>query len=236
MPSPRRRSDAEKVATVGAAIGEILGMAVGVAISPVPVIAVILMLFSSRATANSLSFLAGWLIGLSVVGLVVLAIGVEASTSGDANGGGAIKIVIGALFVGLGVKQWSGRPRGDEEAEMPGWMATIDDFTAVKSFGLAFLLSAVNPKNLGLTIAAVASIGAHGLETGEEIGVVAVFVVLASLTVAVPVIGNLILGSKAEHALTEMKDWLVANNNTVMAVLFVVLGAKVFGDGIAAVA
>ncbi len=64
---------------MGAAIGEILGMAVGVAISPVPVIAVILMLFSSRATANSLSFLAGWLIGLATVGLVVLAIGVETS-------------------------------------------------------------------------------------------------------------------------------------------------------------
>ncbi|MCP3855759.1 MAG: GAP family protein [Actinomycetia bacterium] len=220
---------------MGAAIGDILGMAVGVAISPVPVIAVILMLFSSRAAANSLSFLAGWVLGLSAAGLMVLALGVEASSGGDANGGGVIKIAIGALFVVLGVRQWLGRPRGDEEAEMPGWMATIDDFNAVKSFGLAFLLSAVNPKNLGLTIAAVASIGASGLETGEEIGTLTVFVVLASLTVGVPVVVNLILGSKAEHALTEMKDWLVANNNTVMAVLFVVLGAKVLGDGIAAI-
>ena len=38
-----------------------------------------------------------------------------------------------------------------------------------------------------------------------------VFVVLASLTVAVPVVVNLILGSNAEKSLTEMKDWLVAN-------------------------
>ncbi|MDH3753181.1 MAG: GAP family protein, partial [Acidimicrobiia bacterium] len=221
---------------MGAAIGDILGMAVGVAISPVPVIAVILMLFSSRASANSLSFLAGWVTGLAAAGLIVLALGVEASTAGEANGGGVIKIVIGALFVVLGIRQWSLRPRGDEGPEMPGWMATIDDFNAAKSFGLAFLLSAVNPKNLGLTIAAVASIGASGLETGEEIGTLAVFVVLASLTVAVPVIVNLVLGSKAEQGLTEMKDWLVTNNNTVMAVLFVVLGAKVLGDGIASVA
>lgn len=221
---------------MGAAIGDILGAAVGVAISPVPIIAVILMLFTSRATVNSVSFLAGWLVGLSAVGVVVLAAGLEASDGDDANGGGAVKIVIGVLFVVLGAKQWRDRPRGDEEAQMPGWMATIDEFNAVKSFGLAFLLSAVNPKNLGLTIAAVASISGRGLETGEEIGVLAVFILIASLTVALPVLVNLVLGSRAEPTLTEMKDWLVENNNTVMAVLFVVLGAKVLGDGIAAVA
>lgn len=38
--------------------------------------------------------------------------------------------------------------------------------------------------------------------------------------------------SKAEERLTDMKDWLVADNNTVMTVLFVVLGAKLLGDGI----
>ena len=45
---------------MGAAIGDILGAAVGVAISPVPIIAVILMLFTAKATANSISFLIGW--------------------------------------------------------------------------------------------------------------------------------------------------------------------------------
>ena len=115
-------------------------------------------------------------------------------------------------------------------------MSAIDDFTAVKSFGIAVLLSAVNPKNLGLTIAAGASIGAAGLSTGDEIIVVVVFVVIASLTVAAPVILNLVLGSKAQHTLTEMKEWLIDNNATVMAVLFVVLGAKVLGEGISIVA
>ena len=64
----------------------------------------------------------------------------------------------------------------------------------------------------------------------------AIFVAIASITVAAPVLLNLVLGSKAEGMLTVMKDWLVANNNTVMMVLFVVLGAKALGDGIAIVA
>jgi hypothetical protein len=221
---------------MGSVIGDFLGNAIGVAISPVPIIAVILMLFTAKATANSLGFLLGWISGLTVAGAVVLALGLEGSDGGEAESGGWIKIVIGVLFLLLGGKQWAGRPTGDSEPEMPGWMASIDQFTALKSFGLAFLLAGVNPKNLGLTIAAVVKITGGGLSSSEEIASLAVFVAIASLTVATPVLLNLVLGSKAEGSLTVMKDWLVANNNTVMTVLFVVLGAKVLGDGIAIVA
>ncbi len=221
---------------MGAAIGDLLGNAVGVAISPVPIIAVILMLFTSKATGNSLSFLLGWIVGLTVAGSAVLLLGLESSDGSEAENGGWIKIVIGALFVLLGWKQWSSRPGGDEEPEMPAWMATIDQFNPAKSFGLAFVLAAVNPKNLGLTIAAVVKITGSGLSSGEEIGTLVVFIVIASATVAAPVLLNLMLGSRAEGTLNTMKDWLVANNNTVMTVLFVVLGAKVLGDGIAVLA
>jgi hypothetical protein len=44
-------------------LAEVLPFAVGVAISPVPIIAVILMLFSSRATVNGPMFLIGWAVG-----------------------------------------------------------------------------------------------------------------------------------------------------------------------------
>jgi hypothetical protein len=218
---------------MGSVIGDFLGNAIGVAISPVPIIAVILMLFTAKARANSLGFLLGWISGLTVAGVVVLALGLEGSDGGESDSGGWIKIVIGVLFLLLGAKQWAGRPTGDSEPKMPAWMATIDQFNVAKSFGLAFLLAGVNPKNLGLTIAAVVKITGGGLSSGEEIATLAIFVAIASLTVAAPVLLNLVLGSKAEGSLTVMKDWLVANNNTVMTVLFVVLGAKVLGDGIA---
>jgi hypothetical protein len=221
---------------VSAVIGDLFGNAVGVAISPVPIIAVILMLFTAKAAVNSLGFLVGWVLGLTVAGAVVLALGLEGSGGGEADSGGWAKIAIGILFLMLGAKQWSGRPSGDTEPEMPGWMATIDQFNLAKSFGLAFLLAGVNPKNLGMTFSAVVKITGSGLSSSEEIATLAIFVVLASLTVAAPVLLNLALGSKAEGALTVMKDWLVANNNTVMMVLFVVLGAKTLGDGIAIVA
>ena len=221
---------------MGEAIGAILGQAVGVAISPVPIIAVILMLFSKAAKVNSISFLAGWIIGLLAAGMIVLALGISSSDGAPSTASGWIKVAIGALFLVLGVKQWMGRPKKGETAAMPGWMASIDDFTAAKAFGVGVLLSGVNPKNLGLTIAAAATVGGGSLSSGDEIIVMVVFVVLASLTVAAPVIMNLVMGSKATHTLTEMKEWLTDNNATVMAVLFVVLGAKVLGGGISILA
>jgi threonine/homoserine/homoserine lactone efflux protein len=221
---------------MGAAFGAILGQAVGVAISPVPIIAVILMLFSKAARLNSLSFLAGWIIGLLVVGTVVLASGVTASDGAPSTASGWIKLLIGALFLALGVRQWSSRPAHGETASVPAWMAKIDDFTATKAFGVGVLLSAVNPKNLGLTIAAAATIGGSGLSTSGEYIVMLLFVAVASSTVAAPVILNLLLGSKAAATLTTMKEWLTANNATVMSVLFVVLGANVFGAGLSILA
>ena len=59
---------------MGEAIGGILAMAVGVAISPFPIIAIVLMLGTPRARVNGPGFALGWLLGLSVVGAVVLAL------------------------------------------------------------------------------------------------------------------------------------------------------------------
>ncbi|HUS41820.1 MAG TPA: GAP family protein [Ilumatobacteraceae bacterium] len=220
---------------MGTAIGQILGVAVGVAISPIPIIATILMLFSNRAKSNSVAFLVGWIFGLVAVATVILRVGFEGS-DGTSDVTGWIKAAIGVVFLLLAVKQWRDRPREGEEPPMPTWMASIDGFTAVKSFGLAALLSGVNPKNLGLTIAAASSIGAAGLTGSEEAVVVAVYVLIASCTLMVPVIGYLVAGDRMRPALDAMKAWLLANDATVMSVLFVVLGAKLLGDGISVLA
>ena len=57
---------------MGHIIAETLPYAEGVAISPMPIIVVILVLISARARSNGLAFLAGWTEGLAVVGVVVL--------------------------------------------------------------------------------------------------------------------------------------------------------------------
>jgi Sap, sulfolipid-1-addressing protein len=45
------------------AIGQVLSLGVGVALSPVPIIAVVLMLGTPRARTNGPAFVLGWVIG-----------------------------------------------------------------------------------------------------------------------------------------------------------------------------
>jgi hypothetical protein len=66
----------------------------------------------------------------------------------------------------VAVRQWRGRPRGDAEPQLPGWMKTIDTFSPLKAAGLAALLAGPNPKNLLLTIAAGAAIAQAGISAG----------------------------------------------------------------------
>ena len=219
---------------MGEAIGQALPFAVGVALSPVPIIAVILILFTPKARTNSISFLFGWMLGLAVVGGIVLFLGDIAT--GDSGGqtatSGVIKLVLGLLLLLLAVHNWRSRPENSEEAQMPKWMSALDNFNAVKSAGIAFLLSGLNPKNLLLTAGATIAIATSGLSSGNKGVALAVYILIASITVAAPVLTYLIMGEKADAGLTSLKDWLGTNNAAVMAVLFLVFGAKLLGDGI----
>jgi len=222
---------------MGGAIGEILPLAIGVAVSPVPIIAVILMLFSKRAVINSAFFLVGWVLALAIVGAVVLLIAdPQESSGGDepSTAGSIIRLVLGILLLLLAIKQWRSRPKEGESPKMPKWMDAIDSFTPAKSFGIAALLAGVNPKNLGLTLGAAMAIAQVNLSGIESAISMAIFVAIASISVALPVILSMVMGEKASTTLGDWKQWLIHNNATVMFVLLLVIGTVLVGQGIRA--
>jgi threonine/homoserine/homoserine lactone efflux protein len=223
---------------MGAVIGDLLPLAVGVAISPIPIIAVILMLLAPRAGGASAGFGLGWLLGIVVVTTVVLL--VTGGAGGDTSTGEPsavvswIKLLLGVLLLGVGVKQWRERPKPGDEAPLPKWMAAIDKVTPVRATGLGFALSAVNPKNLLLCIAAGVTVGGASLAAGETVAAVALFTVIAASTVLGPVLGYALARGRMQHPLDELKTWLQANNAAVMSVLLLVIGVALFGKGLGA--
>jgi threonine/homoserine/homoserine lactone efflux protein len=220
---------------MGKAIGDILPLAIGVAISPVPIIAIVLMLGTPRARGNGLAFAIGWLVGLTSVGAIMLVIASGNATSGTgepATWVSVLKLVFGIAFLLLAAKQWRSRPAADEEAIMPKWMRAIDTFTTGKSLGAGLLLSGLNPKNLALTIAAAAAVAQTGISNGQEAGVLAVFVAIGSLTIVAPLVIYFALGARAASILDGVKTWMAAHNAAIMTVLLLVLGAKLIGDAI----
>ena len=220
---------------MGQGISEVLTFAIGVAISPVPIIAVILMLFSERARVNGPVFLLGWVATLAIVSGVVYAISDQGNAATSSTASDTIswlKIALGVLFLLLAARQWRNRPAPNAEPEMPKWMAGIDALAPVKAFGLGVLLAGVNPKNLILTIGAAAGLAQLGLSTGDAVVSLIVFVLLASLTIAGPVVYYLLGGETAKRELNELKGWLNVHNAAVMTVLFLVLGVDLVAKGI----
>ncbi len=221
---------------MGEAIGAVLPLGVGVALSPLPIVAVVLMLSSRRGRVTGPAFLLGWLTGSAVAGTVVLLV---AAAADPADGGepadwvGWLKLALGLLVLLLAVRTWRQRPSGDAEPELPGWMAALDSWSSARSCGLGAALSAVNPKNLMLTIAASAAIAQTGIGAGEQAVALAVFVVLGALGVGLPVVLTWVLGERAGAMLADLKTWLARNNAAVLTVVLLVIGAKLVGEGIA---
>jgi hypothetical protein len=223
---------------MGTVIGDILPLAIGVALSPLPIVAVILMLFSKNARSTSLGFLIGWFLGVTVVATVVVFV---ADPAQQATGGEAsplyiiVHILIGLLLLFLAYRDWKKRPKPGEAVEAPKWMNSIDSMTGGKALVMGALLSGVNPKNLALIFGAGVAISTAGLNSAQTIVALIVFIVIACVSVAAPVIIYLVMGDKAAPMLNSWKEWLTHNNATVMMLLCLIFGIVVLGKGLGAI-
>jgi len=220
---------------MGSVIGAVLPLAIGIAISPIPIIASILMLLSPKAKGTSVGFLLGWVVGILVAVTIFTLIStvLPDGDSGSKPIQGVIQIVLGVGLLLLALRQWRSRPKPGEEPALPKWMSAIDTMNAGRGFGLGFLLAAVNPKNLLLGAGAGVTIGSAGLSAGSVAVVIGVFTVIAAASVAIPVIAYLVAAKRMAGPLESLRGWLVHNNATVMAVLLLVIGFVLIGKGIA---
>lgn len=218
-------------------IGEILPMAVAVLISPIPIAAEIILLFSDRPRPNALAYGIGFVVGVGAF-LGVLTLIASATDLSDTSSEPAwmawVRIGLGVLLVFGGIRRFLARP-APGEAEAPKWMDGLETFTPGRSLAVGLGVGALNPKNIVVGIAAAATIsaGLSGDSIGSYVVVIAAYAVIASLGVLTPLAVALAMGTKADDKLREWRVWLVDNNAAVMAVIFVVIGAVLAGKGIA---
>ena len=60
-----------------------------------------------------------------------------------------------------------------------------------------------------------------------------VYGLIATIGVATPIAVYFALGERSQPILENVKIWLAHNNAAIMAVIFLVIGAKVLGQGVA---
>jgi hypothetical protein len=232
-----RAGTIETEAHVLDAIGDLLPAAVGIALSPFPIIAVVLVLGSPRATANGTAFTVGWLLGLSAITalMILLTDGANDPASDTSALVAWARVAIGLALLGLAGKKWITRPRLGDEVLTPGWMASLEQIHPTRALGLAFVLASANPKNLAFTFSAASSISTVGLIGGDAAVAGGAFVALASASVIAIVVAHVVAGARSATALANIKEFMLANNAVIMMAILVLLGAKVLGDGLAGI-
>jgi threonine/homoserine/homoserine lactone efflux protein len=220
---------------MGQAIGQLLPFAVGVAVSPMAIVAIVLMLVTPRALQNGVAFAVGWMLGIAVLGVILLALAGPAGASSSSAPPAWVdwlKLVLGVLLLVVCVRELRARPAAAPGGSGPKWMETLNDTTPPRAGGLGVVLGAIQPKNLVLIIGAVAAIAQLNLSTSDMVVAWIVFTLIASIGVLVPLGIYLGLGSRAAATLDGLKAWLIEHNAAVMAVLCLVIGIKLIGDAI----
>jgi Kef-type K+ transport system membrane component KefB len=221
---------------MGEAIGHSLPLAVGVALSPVSIIAVVVLLTSSRARSLGPVFVLGWLLGLVVVGAIVLAV---VGPSGAGSSGQRttwvswVLIVVGVLLLVAAVHRLRGRTgRGEEEVPLPAWMGALDRLKPAAALAGGVVAGSVRPKSFLLAAGGAAAIAQTGISGGRQAIAYAVFAVTATIGVAAPVVIYYAMGTRSAELLGRLKGWMRRNNAVILAVVLLVIGVTLIGDGI----
>ena len=223
---------AQKEGPVLSTLSETLPFSIGVAASAVAVIAFVLILQGSRALSSGLSFTLGWVLGVGVVCAVGVAFGLAVSDD-PARWTQWLRTLLGGLLLIAAVRKWRQRVPSGQEPTPPKWMSGLQDSAPGKDGVLGFLLGGINPKNLMLTLGAAATLGASDLSSSELWITGIAYVIVASVTVLVPMGIYVLMRSKADELLASLGEWMKSNSDAITIVVLVIFGVKLLLGGLA---
>ena len=216
----------------------VLPFCVIVMVSPINIIAAILLLFSKKPLLDASCYLGGFVVGLAAVvtGLTALASAVHLDPGNRALESGVGPAHRPRCMVGRRRRPQVPRRAGpDDDAELPGWMDGIAGFGAGRSLAVGAGIGAGNPKNIAVASDAAVAVSSAGLPVGEQVVVLAIYVVLGCLGVAAPIVTMVVLGDRAGQVLDGWKAWLIRNNTAMMAVIFLFFGVFLIGTNLGTV-
>ncbi len=170
-------------------IGDILPFAVVVMVSPVNIVAAILLLFSSRPIINASWYLAGFLAGVAVVVTLLIVLADALGLSNDSDRSRAVSwilVALGAYLLFVAYRKFRSRPGPNDDPALPAWMDGIAGFGPARSLAIGAGIGAGNPKNIAVGLGTAVAVSSAGLSVADQVVAVAIYVVLASLGVATP--------------------------------------------------
>ncbi|MDI9883059.1 GAP family protein [Streptomyces sp. HNM0645] len=212
-------------------IAETVAPALGIALSPFPLVPAILLLLTARARQNSSAFIVGWMAGVAgAAALSTLPTSVVEIAGEPPAWVSWGRIGLGGLLVLLGAGLWTRRRRRGAKAD-PTWIRALETVTWPRALRLGLLLSAANPKILALIAAGGVAIGSARPTAAGRAGSIALFTLIASAGVALPPLLRLLAGERILPPLGRAMDWLKVHGTTVVAVVIGLMGIMLVAKG-----
>jgi threonine/homoserine/homoserine lactone efflux protein len=201
------------------ALSGMIPLAIAIAVSPIPILAVILMLLTERSTANA-------------IGGVVALLGIGRADSAEDPSTGLLiaQFVLAALLLAGAARRWRMRARPGDDHETPKWMNAVRSVHPPRAFALGIGLIALNPKDALLTIATGARLAESDAAGASAVIALVVFALVSSTTIVAPILAEAAMGARAEPILERSRAWLERNGNAAVAIVLAVLGALVAID------
>jgi hypothetical protein len=229
-------------------VGQLLPLALAVALSSVPITATLTILLSPAGSGSALAFMIGWLLGMfGVLALFAFALRAvpppdEAPQAQPAVGVAEIVVGIGLLtyVVVLFVRRRPARLAAVESAELdavpadpelPRWLRAVGTLKPWPALGLGIVLN-LRPKALLLAIAVGLIVGPSGLGVAQTTIVLLIFIVLGGSSVGVPVVLSLARPRLMQRPLRAAERWIVRNSSTVTLIVVLLVGTVILGDGL----
>lgn len=216
------------------AIDDILPIAAAIALSPLPVIAVVLIAGSPQARLAGPAYLAGWVLGLTAL---AIASAILVHLVGDIGPTGALildwlRLALGALLLWAAASKWRSRPDGTAEPAVPKWLEAFRQITPLAALRWGAILAVLNPKHIGLVLAAMASLAYVPLLASENLLTTVLFIALSSLTIAAIVVAHAIAGKRAAPFIQSVEQFLLRHHDVIIIVVLTIIGMAVLGEGL----
>ena len=203
-------------------------LAVAMAVSPLAVLASVLLLTTEGGTAKAGAYAVGWVTAVAVCGALTVWADAHLTTtpgSTTSTASAVLDVVLGVVLVGLALRR---RARGPAGVGEPGWMGRLDRMSPFVALGFGLFM----PPYVIAVAGANNIVRADGSPGGANVVVaVVVFTVVASLGVLVP-FGLAVVSSRSDEVLGRWRGWLMAHWSELLVWLFVVIGGYLVVKGV----